>query len=278
MSFESFAREHGLLLEHVIADGRVHRCRTEDHPRKKNGAYAFDGQSGFIQNWAVHAKAIAYRPDGKGAEIDREELLRLMRERREKEARDHAAASLRAVAMVKGAAWGPHPYLARKGFPRECGPVLDGRLLVPMWAAQDYGKKLNSVQTIAADGEKKFLPGGKAKGSIFRIGSGPELWHCEGYATGLSILEALKSLHRRATVVVCFSAANLQLVASSLGGRVAADNDKPDKEGRCAGSLAAIASGLPWVMPPDLGDDFNDYHQRAGLRAVADLLRGALMT
>src|SRR3546814_11232678 len=87
--------------------------------------------------------------------------------------------------------------------------VHESKLVIPMWNFEAYGKILNSAQKIEADGKKKFLFGGKAKGSIYRIGSGPELWHCEGYATALSIQAALKRLYRRASVVVCFSASNL---------------------------------------------------------------------
>jgi putative DNA primase/helicase len=88
--------------------------------------------------------------------------------------------------------------------------VLDGELLIPMREFRHYAQ-INSVQRIAADGTKLFLPGGKAKGSVFFIGPllAQERWLVEGYATGLSVRAALRELHREAQVVVCFSAGNL---------------------------------------------------------------------
>src|SRR3546814_7594504 len=84
------------------------------------------------------------------------------------------------------------------------------------------------------------------------------LWHCEGYATALSIQAALKRLYRRASVVVCFSASNLAHVAKSLGGRVVADHDESG-----TGERAARETGLQWCMPPDVGTDANDKIGRA---------------
>jgi len=48
-------------------------------------------------------------------------------------------------------------------------------------------------------------------------------------------------------------------------------------EGLGAGEFYARRSGRTWVMPPTLGDDFNDMHQREGLRAVALHIREIMM-
>jgi putative DNA primase/helicase len=37
------------------------RVPTDDHPRKLNGAYIFDGQRGAIINFALHDKYITYK-------------------------------------------------------------------------------------------------------------------------------------------------------------------------------------------------------------------------
>lgn len=271
MSFLAFAASHGLVIRDLIADGRVHRVPTDDHPKKRNGAYLFDGASGFVQNWATQSEAIAYR-DGKGGEsIPSEEMQRLARDRAARRAKEEAKARREAAEILNAAHWLPHPYLERKGFAQECGMVHGGMLIVPMWDANAYGKRLNSVQQIAPDGSKKFLYGGRAKGSIFRIGSGRELWHCEGFATGLSIRDALSKLYRKGTVVVSFSAGNLAVVAKQLGGRVVADNDESG-----AGERAARGSALPWVMPEAVGMDANDLHISAGIDRLAQLLRTIL--
>lgn len=272
MSFDSFLAERGLIVDEVQADGRVHRARTHDHPRKKNGAYLWDGVSGWAQNWATDLRAVFFRTERSMSpdELAERELLR--KTRKKETERMHARAADKARDLLKRTKTELHPYLAAKGFPNEPGLVLKGKLLVPVWDCTAYGKRLLSVQTIDADGNKLFLKDSRAKGGCFRLGpTSVENWLCEGYATGLSVRAALKHLHRMAAVVVCFNAANLIEVAQHIPGRIVADNDE-----KGAGEAAALATGQPFVMPPVLGDDFNDYHRRRGVDAAAGLLRIAL--
>jgi len=180
------------------------------------------------------------------------------RRRRQKAADD-------AADMIKRAEVKWHPYLVSKGFPKETGLVLDGDLLLPM---RDFGTgRITSLQRIDAEGNKKFLYGGKAKGSVFIIGSGQPTYLCEGYATGLSIRSALKSMYSPARVMVCFSASNLMTVAAHVGEFVVADHDESD-----TGRIYAEKTGLPYWMPPEIGDA-NDYYRKHGARALADCLR-----
>jgi putative DNA primase/helicase len=258
--FVTFARDHGLILDRVIADGRVHRCRTEAKPRKRNGAYAFDGEHGFVQDWTVHDRAIPFRGDG--SNIVKKPLNRAVDERRERERAKIQAREILARCEVKA-----HPYLQAKGL-RELGLVdkEDGSLIVPMYAAERYGD-ITSVQRISETGEKKFLPGGRAKDAVFHLGRGDSDVLVEGYATGLTVMLALRELYRRARVVVCFSAGNLASVARYYKGRVIADNDASK-----AGEEAAKKSGLPWSMPSEVGMDADDLRQKEGIRAVCELL------
>lgn len=272
MQFADFAAAHGLIIRSLNDDGRPHRVPTEDHPKKRNGAYVYDGHSGWVQNWAVHEKAIAWRPAG-----DSVRPVEVPKRDRGAEARAEAAkrdrASVQAAGVVARCVYDTHPYLAKKGFPKESGLIdTDGRLVVPMRSVSDY-KRINSVQWINDHGEKKFLSGGAAKGSIFTIGAGREHWLVEGFATGLSIRDALRVLHRPAKVIVCFSAGNLQHVAGLIGGArfVMADNDKSG-----TGCRVATATGLPWAMPPTEGDDANDFHQAVGIGALVALMRSLI--
>lgn len=201
--------------------------------------------------------------------------------------RDQEKAAQRAIALMEQAEYRWHPYLVAKGFPEEKGLCLDAvefsngvtlrnQLLIPM--RDMNGQQILSLQLISEEGSKKFLPMSRTKGGIFPMGSGSEVYLCEGYATALSVREALKALFRQACVVVCFSAANVSHVASRLGQYVIADHDKPNPNtGERAGEKYAIQSGLPYWVPGDLGDA-NDWHQKYGLRALAqelnDLRRG----
>ncbi len=271
MSFVAFAREHGVLIRDLRADGRIHRVPTIEHPKKRNGAYKFTGEWGWVQAWETHAEPIVFRNEHIPQEVVQRDMAR--ERRREQARRDKAA--IEAMEIVQRCRFDHHPYLDRKGFKEEQGLVdFDGRLVIPMRSVGRY-QRINSVQWITAEGEKKFLPGGAAKGSALILGTGCEQWLCEGYATALSLRTALASLYRQAKVVVCFSAGNLAHVAGLLTGRrlVMADHDASG-----TGERYAVATGLPWVMPPEVGMDANDMHRAHGVRAVAKLMREAANT
>lgn len=290
MSFLQFAAAHGLVIRDLRDDGRIHRCPTEAKPRSDNGAYMLDRGRGWVMDWASgehvhwwsdeHAKPWTAEEKAQAEQRRRHQV----RERAQRAAK--AAATARELLKVAqlvtpraAQAWRPgrqaveaiaaHPYLTLKGFPQESGLVANGDLLIPMWDSATY-RELVGIQRIATDGSKKFLSGQRAKGAIHRFGNGRqrECWLVEGYATGLSVREALKRLYRPADVVVCFSAGNLAHVASTgIGTHVMADNDSSR-----AGEEAAIESGLPYAMPLEVGTDANDLHIRGGIEAVCELV------
>lgn len=269
MSFTAFALAHGVLINHLHTDGRIRRVPTADHAKSRNGAYKFTGEWGWVQDWANHAEPIIFRPDHVPVEVVRRDMAA---ERRAEQQRRENAAKL-AGQVIARCSFDEHPYLIRKGFPFAKTLVdTDGRIVVPMRDVTNY-KRVNSVQFIAEDGTKKFLPGGQARGSVLIRGAGTEHWLCEGFATGLSIEQALASMYRQARVVVCFSAGNLAHVASLIGGRrfVIADNDVS-----ATGARYAALTGLPWAMPDEIGQDANDLFQARGVRAVVDLMRKAM--
>lgn len=279
--FIAFARAHGLIIDQPIADGRWHRTRTEDKPRKKNGAYLWDGAHGVVRNWASMEGFAAWR-DGNAKVMPRTEYIQMRRESARAEAHRHAQAAARAREIVtaakfvtpcKAIPWKPwrpgrdevlaHPYLIKKSLPDEPALVHDGYLIVPMWVE---GVLVN-VQRIDAAGEKRFLTGGRAKDAVHRLGpqKAREVWLVEGYATGLSLLHALRGMYRDAAVVVCFSANNLRHAGAT---HVVADGDP-------AGREAAARTGLPVVRCPD-GMDANDVHAQGGLRALQQLVRSGV--
>jgi putative DNA primase/helicase len=176
---------------------------------------------------------------------------------------------------MRSAVPGSHDYLVRKGLAEVQGLVLpEGGLMVPMRSMD--GNRLQGAQIIQwlpdeLKWEKKMIPGMKAKGAILRLGKpSSETIFCEGYATGLSIELAARSVGLRASVLVCFSDSNMvHVVAMTKGARryVFADNDKSE-----AGERAAKLAGLPYCMSPVVGEDANDMHVRAGLMTVAQKL------
>lgn len=269
MNFIQFASANGVLIDNLYDDDRIHRCGTQKHPRSKSGAYRFGGDWGWVHAWDESDKPEIWF-DARTTPESKVAIKRDMTAQMQDEAKKRQAAAQEASEIIKLCRLGTHPYLDRKGFKGEEGLIdFDGRLVIPMRDCQNY-KRVNSLQWINGDGEKKFMTGGKAKGSIFKIGSGAEIWLCEGYATGLSIRKAAERLYRQVTVVVCFSASNLSHVASLLQGRrfVMADNDASK-----TGQTFAEKTGLQYVMPPEIGMDANDLHQRHGLDALSGLMK-----
>lgn len=140
-----------------------------------------------------------------------------------------------------------------------------GELLMPM---ADASGQLWNVQRIDGNGRKRFLMGGRKRGTFHRIDGAGLAWMAEGYATAATVHAATG-----AAVIVAFDAGNLAEVARRLAGQVgtvAADNDAND-----AGRKGAEATGLPYAMPPTVGDDWNDHAARNGLQDVAQLLAHA---
>jgi hypothetical protein len=278
-NFVTFARAHGVLIDDLQAGDRIRRCPTEQNPRKKNGAYFWDGERGFAFAWDGEAKAQWYHDPNAKPWTDAEK--RAWAVKRQAAAADqerrHQAAALHAAMAMRASVPGPHDYLARKGLPNAQGLVMpDGALFVPMRnLATNQLQGAQLVRWLPAEmrWEKKMLPGMKAKGAVLRLGrTAQETFFCEGYATGLSIELAARSVGLNACVLVCFSDSNLVHVARLLDdarGRrfVFADNDKSG-----AGERAAKETGLPYCMSPIEGEDANDAHVRGGLMTVAQML------
>lgn len=137
------------------------------------------------------------------------ERVQKMREQRETDTKArHAEAARKAAELWKAAtpAGADHPYLARKGVKAHGIRVHDGALVVPM---RDAAGEAHSLQFIAPDGDKRFLPGGKVAGCYFSIGT-PAGIVCiaEGVATAASIHEATGY-----AAAVAFNAGNLEAVA-----------------------------------------------------------------
>lgn len=277
MMFADFCRAHGLVVDGGIQAGRWVRVPTVDHPRSDNGAYKFLGDIGWVQNWATMSEPEQWRPEAHEVQkVDMAAINAAAAAAQAKVRDGWAKAGSRAQALIASAKQGEHNYLHFKGLPEERGLVLpDGGLLVPMrhWRTN----QLVGAQVITWDAsehryDKRMLPGMRARGAVLRLGAAqaPRTWLVEGYATGLSVAAALRLMRSRDSVLICFSAGNLITVAGELGvGCVAfADNDKSG-----AGERAAVTAGIPYCISPVEGEDANDMHKRAGVFALASLMR-----
>ena len=274
MSFVNFARAHGVDINpnNLYPSDRIRRTGTVDKPSSKNGAYFYDGQRGWVMNWAEEARVIWYEDPNAKPWTDQEKREWAAKRNKANADKDNSyqMAAERADILLRTAKMEQHPYLEIKGFADMQGNVMGGKLLVPM--RNVITGKLQGFQEIYWDEpnrkyEKKMLHGMRAKNGVLYMGSkeATETWLVEGYATGLSLHKALRSVGLNAAVVVCFSAVNMIQVADQIKGDryVFADNDESK-----TGEKAAIETGLPWTMADEVGMDANDMHDKLGLMSV----------
>lgn len=270
MRFEDFARIHGLLIGSLV-EARWVRVPTEDKPRSRNGAYKFMGNFGLVQNWATMTEPAVWRDQGESKASQMR--VRQVAQQASRQADELArAAAAKAEHILSECELAPHPYLAAKGFPDEMVNVwnrdTDNVMAVPM----RRGRQLVGCQLIKPDGDKKFLYGQRSGGAEFIFGQRGTHVLCEGYATALSAQQALRNLKVAYVLHVTFSAGNMKKVAADLpGGLVLADNDASG-----TGERVAREIGWPYWMSDAVGEDANDYAQRAGVFSLAMGIKQAM--
>lgn len=274
MRFIDFARAHGLDIDpsRLYASDKIKRCGTVDKPRSGNGAYFWDGERGWVFDWSGEARTIWFEDPNAKPWTDEEKRMWAAKRASastEQEKR-YQNAAFQADVTLRSAKYDNHPYLEIKGFKETRGLVLDDKLLIPM--RNVVTNKLQGYQSIRwlpdeRTYEKKMLTGMRAKNAVLYLGDrdASECWLVEGFATGLSVRHALRSIGMSASVVICFSASNLIQVADQIKGNrfVFADNDESK-----TGEKAALSTGLPWTMADQVGWDANDLHLGDSLFSV----------
>ena len=270
MRFEDFARIHGLIIDHIIPHKQM-RTSTEDHPRKQNGSYKFLGDVGFVMNWATMEEPAVWFPDKEArATID----VKKSRDASVKERQASAdKASAKAGWILHQCKAETHPYLKAKGFPDELGNVWtkdsERILVIPM----RIDKRVIGCQLINSNGIKKFLYGQTTKGATLTMNAKGFPIFCEGYATALSIREAMIANNIKYSIYVCFSASNMKFIVGQFTyGLVVADNDNSH-----VGETTARKTGKPYWISETIGEDFNDFHKRVGTFQASQSLKKKLI-
>lgn len=295
MSFYAALIASGLRPREVVADGRWHRCPTEDKPRKKNGCYLLEpgGARGVWKNYALDADWNKWESN-ELTTAQRVDADRRARELREREAKRRIAAiqAMRAYFDTLPVLRGGHPYLEAKGLSMlGCGRLrLDGDLLViPAYRAG----WLVSVQTISPEGEKRYRTGCPMRGASYRLErQGALTCLAEGFATGLAIYQSLPI----ASVIVCFDLGNMVHIARTLNASgmlvVCGDNDwktaerakeagrAPINPGVEQGRQAAEAIGCGFAYPQgiegsDWADALKEWCEKGPARLRMEILRHA---
>ena len=257
-------------------DGQIHRFKGPED-KKPNGWYVFHGDHGAFGNWKT-GLCVKWSERGELSPDKRRELLKKIqasnrRGAREEKTRHERVASQAATSWELATPCIGHTYLSKKEVLSHGLKVHGIHLIVPM-----YDGQLWSLQKIAPDGSKRFLPGGKVSGCYFPIGKPKHrLWLAEGYATAATLHELTGD-----AVACCFNADNLAKVAVTLRRKlpgiritVGADNDKAGLEN--ASRAAAIAGGkfvYPEFDAGDSGSDWNDFATTYGKRFTREAIRG----
>jgi len=291
--FTKHCEAQGLVIKELIADGEIHRvphisskkgavdgwyilhltgkipvgvCGCWKEPTFESKWMADIGRSMSFSERLEHDKWVAEFKAKR--EADRVASQQVAAEKAEDEVSTYADASA------------DHPYLVRKRIEPH-GIKIDraGRLVVPV---SDNQGEILSYQTIDAEGNKRFLKGGKIEGGFYELrGNRKVIFIGEGFATCASIHQATGF-----TTLVAFDCGNLAKVAKSakemfLGSRIVicADNDQ-FTEGNPGITKAKAAAGLVFgeiVYPtfnesdlPSKPTDFNDLHTLQGIEAVKE--------
>ena len=274
MSFIDFARAHGVEIDpsKLYPSDNIKRTGTVSKPKSGNGAYLWDGQRGWVMDWSGEAKAIWYEdPHAKPwTEEQKRQWFEKRRAQQSDQQKQYDVVAQRAEDILKISKVESHPYLEFKGFKDIQGFVYKNSLLIPMRNVKT--NKLQGYQEIyfvpeEMKYEKKMLYGMRAKNAVYWLGTekNDDIWFVEGYATGLSVHQAMRSCGMKGSVVVCFSASNLLNVIDQVQGKkyVFADNDKSG-----TGQNIASSTGMPWTMADEEGWDANDLHKNRGIISV----------
>lgn len=280
-------QEHGIPLPQTINyDGF-----TRWGPNSCYWAVRLDGYSNWaFGDWRTGREYIAFKSTRH--QKTPQQVARAYNLLKAKQVQDKITQKQETTARLANAIWNSlstaeftHPYLLRKQIEAH-GIRIDrlGGLKIPLY---DENGKMWNIQNITADGQKRFLGGGRKKGCFYPIGNlttGRPIIITEGFATGASVYEATKR-----PVCVAFDCGNLIHVARALITKynttdiiIAADNDweKTPNAGRKHAAIATRALHIKAIIPPISTpglSDFNDIHCTFGLNKVRNIIETGII-
>ncbi|HIN96031.1 MAG TPA: hypothetical protein EYN03_10345, partial [Planctomycetes bacterium] len=287
-NFVDFAARHGLLIDELVTDGRIHRVPTEDDkPGKRSGWYKVSGKYGCCGNWKLGGETECWtaEDDDGPPQNPHDREIELRRRRLEEKAKQTVAAE------KAGRLWnqakpsdGSHSYLQNKQVKPHGLRRIGAVLLIPL---NDVDGKLATVQRVYSNGSKRFIPGGKTKACHHTIGDVKEAERvlvCEGWATGATLHEATGL-----PVVCAMNCGNLQAVVEQFKENhelmICADDDyqTEQKQSRNPGLDKAtevarefkVRTAIPIFDQRGEGTDFNDLHVACDLDTVRQQIEQA---
>jgi putative DNA primase/helicase len=278
--------------EAILADGKIHRFSSNGKRGDDSGWYVLHldripagsfgcWRTGFKQYWHADTKRVLTAQEKAD---HRAKIVAMKQQRKSEEARRHAESATKAAEIWAAAKSTPadHPYLVRKNIKPYGIREHNGALVAPMHT----DGKIHSLQFIEADGNKRFLTGGRVKGCYFSIGNPiltTGLCIVEGFATGVTLHEATGY-----PVAIAFNAGNLMAVAKAMHQKfpelqiiVCADDDwRTDGNPGLTRAREAAQAVDGILAVPDFGDDrqdestdFNDMARLWGVGSVSTLIQ-----
>jgi len=294
MNFYEFIADLGYQPPNIIP-GEIIRFPAIGKPNSNRSAWAMlfiDGQAGVVGDWITGEKYNWFAESENLSKQDKNKMIariveiqakaEIERSKQGETASNEAFNIWQQSEPVKLPC--NHLYVVNKSID-PWGARLHGKhLIIPVY---EMFKKLVSLQSIAPNGFKKFLKGGKTKdcfcvihhldisqhfNDVFKQ---VEILICEGWATGCSLYQAIGR-----PVFVAFNANNLMGVAKYVRAQfpkkqiiVCADNDQftAGNPGLTKAKQAADGINALWVYPdftdfgnPTSATDFNDYFNLGG--------------
>lgn len=272
----------------IIEDGVLRRFANHGKGDKDCWYICFDNGGGVFGDWSSGLNETWTPHNARLSDKDKDKLNKQILVARQKYYAEKTA-SYEETAQKVLEQWqrlsdtGTSLYLSKKQAQPFNVRFDQNNLVIPL---KDIDGKLWSLQTVIADGTKRFQSGGKKQGCFHSIGdiqSSPSIYVCEGYATGASIYQATGI-----TTIIAFDAGNLTPVIDSIRSKyptialtIAADNDqwKEVNVGRDKAEEAAQKYGCQVILPKFSDEyvatkptDFNDLHVLCGLEEVKNQL------
>lgn len=285
--------------DHPIMDGKKHRISVEgDKKGEKSGFYVghLDGHpAGYVKN---NRTGIEIKWKSKGYSFTEEERTRMhaiavakIQVRAEEQKQEQEQTALRISKQLADLipVTSTTPYLQRKEIGTHYGIFTDQESKTTYIPAVDVDGKIWTMQYIQEDGTKRFAKNSRKEGcfhvvgGLDRIDTAPAIVISEGYATAVSVSEAIGFAS-----VCAFDAGNLESVARALQQKfpdkpfvIAGDDDKAleltqgmnpgkTKAREAANAVNGIAifpifdSGEQDINPKDFSD-YNDLDTKSVL-------------
>ena len=275
--FEAAITAAGLVPRECIADGQIHRCSSNGKRSDTAGWYVSWGDVGVFGDWRTGFQETWFA--NKDTQHDKAALRKARRQLAKAKQQAHAQQQQkhRNARQEAASVWAKchtptqHPYLDRKRVQAHGIHQYGQFLIIPL---VDETGGLWSLQSIAPDGRKRFMPGGRMQGRFHLITGNPDrIGIAEGYATAATVHEKTGD-----TLLVAFNAGNLEPVAVTARAMyptahitVWGDNDQftGGNPGANKAHRAATVSCANDIQIPDFAGfdltgkptDWNDYYR-----------------